>query len=217
MNTTIPRELLIQQLNWRYATKQFDTHRKISPEDWATLEDALVLTPSSFGLQPWKFVVVDDPDTREKLVHVSYGQQQVRSASHLVVFTIKKNLGEQDIEAHLKRITEVRGISPELLDTLRGMMVASLITGMNHASRKAWATTQTFIALGNFLTSAALLGIDACPMAGFEPDKYDEILDLDKQGLNAVVVATAGYRAEADKYATLKKVRFPKEEVLQRV
>jgi len=217
MNTTIPRESLIQQLNWRYATKQFSSQRKISPEDWAALEEALVLTPSSFGLQPWKFVVVDDPDTREKLVHVSHGQEKVASASHLVVFTIKKNLGEQDIEAHLKRIAEVRGISPELLDTLRGMMVASLITSMNHAARKTWATTQTFIALGNFLTSAALLGIDACPMAGFEPEKYDAILDLDKQGLSAVVIAVAGYRSETDKYATLRKVRFPKEEVLYHV
>jgi nitroreductase len=134
-----------------------------------------------------------------------------------VVFTIKKNLGEQDIEAHLKRIAEVRGVSPELLDTLRGMMIAGLINGMNNAARKAWATNQTFIALGNFLTSAAMLGIDACPMGGFEPEKYDEILNLDKQGLSAVVIATAGYRAEADKYATLKKVRFPKEEVLQHV
>jgi nitroreductase len=217
MNTTIQRESLIQQLNWRYATKQFNPHLKISPEDWAALEEALILTPSSFGLQPWKFVVVDDPDTREKLVHVSHGQEKVASASQLVVFTIKKNLGEQHIEAHLKRVAEVRGISPELLDTLRGMMVVGLINGMDHAARKAWATNQTFIALGNFLTSAALLGIDACPIAGFEPEKYDEILNLDKQGLSAVVIATAGYRAETDKYATLKKVRFPKEEVLQHV
>jgi nitroreductase len=165
-------------------------------------------------LQPWKFVVVDDPDTRELLVHVSHGQRQVASASHLVVFAIKKTLGEQDIEAHLKRIAEVRGISPELLDTLRGIMVATIISGMNHAARKVWATNQTFIALGNFLTSAALLGIDACPMAGFEPDKYDQILGLDKQDLSAVVIATAGYRDQTDKYATLKKVRYPREEVL---
>ena len=217
MNTTIHRESLIEKLNWRYATKQFDPDRKISPEDWAMLEEALVLTPSSFGLQPWKFVVVDDPDTREELVHASYGQQQVASASHLVVFNIKKNFGEQEIEAHLKRIAEVRGISPELLDTLRGMMVASLINGMNHAARKAWATNQTFIALGNFLASAAWLGIDACPMGGFDPEKYDRILGLDKQGLTTVVIAAAGYRTVADKYAGLKKVRFPKEEVLQHV
>ena len=217
MNTTIQRESLIQQLNWRYATKQFDPHRKISPEDWATLEEALVLTPSSFGLQPWKFIVVDDPDTREKLVHASHGQLKVSNASHLVVFTIKKNLGEEEIESHLKRIAQVRGVSPELLDTFRSMMVGTLINGMNHAVRKDWATQQTFIALGNFLTSAALLGIDACPMAGFEPKKYDEILGLDQQGLSTVVIAAAGYRAEADKYAGLKKVRFPKEEVLYHV
>jgi nitroreductase len=217
MNTAIQRESLIQQLNWRYATKQFDSHRKISPEDWATLEDVLVLTPSSFGLQPWKFIIVTNPDTREKLVHVSRGQRQVIDASQLVVFAVKKNLGEQDIEAHLKRMAEVRGVSRELLDTFRDMMVDGLINGMNTAVRKTWSTNQTFIALGNFITSAALLGIDVCPMGGFEPEKYDEILDLGKQGLSAVVIATAGYRAETDKYATLKKVRFPKEEVLQHV
>lgn len=181
------------------------------------LEEALVLTPSVFGLQPWEFVVVDDPNTREKLVDVSHGQQQVASASHLVVLAIKKNLGEQDIEAHLKRVAEVRSISSELLDTLRGIMVASIINDMNHAARKAWATNHTFIALGNFLTSAALLGIDACPMGGFEPDKYDQILGLDKQDLCAVVIAPAGYRDENDKYAALKKVRFRREEPLLHV
>jgi nitroreductase len=215
MNTTIPRESLIQQLNWRYATKQFDTHRKISPEDWTALEDALVLTPSSFGLQPWKFIIVTDADTREKLVHVSRGQRQVADASHLVVFAIKKNLGEQEIEAYLKRITEIRSVSPELLDTFRDMMVGSLVTSMSIAARKAWSANQAFIALGNFLTCAAFLGIDACPIGGFEADKYDAILGLDKQDLSAVVIAAAGYRAGADKYASLKKVRFPREEVLQ--
>ena len=201
----------MQQLKWRYATKLFDSHRKISPEDWAVL----LLTPSSFGLQPWKFIVVTDPDTRENLVHVSHGQRQVADASHLVVFAVKKNLGENEIEAHLKRIAEVRGISHDLLDTFRDMMIGSLINGMNAAVRKAWATNQAFIALGNFMTSGALLGIDVCPMGGFEPDKYDQILGLDKQGLGSVVVAAAGYRAGTDKYATLPKVRFLKEDVLQ--
>jgi nitroreductase len=146
--------------------------------------------------------------------HVSHGQRQVADASRLVVFAAKINLGEQDVEVHLKRIAEVRGISSELLDTFRGMMVGSLINGMNHAARKAWATNQTFIALGNFLTSAALMGIDVCPMAGFEPERYDAILELNKQGLSAVVIAAAGYRGENDKYASLKKVRFPREGVL---
>src|SRR5229473_8686939 len=106
MNMTIDREQLITQLHWRYATKQFDPQRKISPDDWGALEEALVLTPSSFGLQPWKFIVVTDHVTREKLVAESWGQRQVADASHLVVFTIKRNLGEQDIEAYVNRIAE---------------------------------------------------------------------------------------------------------------
>ena len=215
MNPTIQRESLIQQLNWRYATKLFDPKHKISPEDWAVLEEVLRLTPSSYGLQPWKFIVVADADTREKLVHVSRGQRQVAEASHLVVFAIKKNFGEHEIEAHLKQIAEVRGVSHELLDTFRDMMTGDLIKGMSSANRKAWSANQAFVALGNFMTSAALLGIDVCPIGGFEPEKYNQILGLDKQDLESVVVAAAGYRAGADKYAALPKVRFPKAQVLQ--
>jgi nitroreductase len=214
---TIAHNQLINQLNWRYATKQFDPQRKISAADWQILEEALVLSPSSFGLQPWKFVVVTDPAIREKLVAVSYSQRQVADASHLVVFAIKKNLGEQDIDRHLDRIVEVRGVPRESLDPFRYIMVGSIVESRNEAERVAWATKQTYIALGNFLTSAALLGIDACPMEGFDPAKYDEILGLDKLGLSAVVVATAGYRAATDKYSQAKNVRFPRDEVLLKV
>jgi nitroreductase len=214
---TLDNNQLIEQLNWRYATKQFDPQRKISAHDWATLEEALVLTPSSYGLQPWKFIVVADPAIREKLVAASWGQRQVAEASHLVVFAVKKNLGEEDIDHHLNRIAEVRGVSRESITSYREMMVGSLIKGMDEAKRSLWATKQVYIALGNFLTSAALLKIDACPMEGIEPAKYDEILGLDKQGLGAVVVATAGYRAASDKYSLAKKVRFPREQVLVKI
>ena len=214
---TIKNEQLINQLNWRYATKQFDPQRKISPENWATLEEALVLSPSSFGLQPWRFIVVTDRTTREKLVAASWGQRQIADASHLVVFATKKNLGEADIESFINRTAEVRGLPREALAPYRDIMVGSIIKGMDTSTRTNWATKQAYIALGNFLTSAALLGIDACPMEGFESGKYNEILGLDKQGLSAVVVATAGYRSTEDKYAALKKVRFPKEEVLLEV
>jgi len=211
---TIDRDQLLARLNWRYATRQFDPHRKIGARHWAALEEALVLTPSSFGLQPWKFIVVTESATREKLVGASSGQRKVADASHLVVFTIKKNLGEQDIETHISRIAEVRGVSTESLSGLRGTLMESIIQGMDEAARNNWAARQVYIALGNFLTSAALLGIDACPMEGIEPAKYDEILGLEKQGLSTVVVAAAGYRAATDKYASLKKVRFPKDEVV---
>lgn len=217
VNSAIHREQLIAQLNWRYATKQFNPQRKISPQDWAALEESLVLTPSSFGLQPWKFIVVTSQATREKLVPVSWGQRQVADASHLVVFTIKKNLGERDIEAYLNLIAKVRGVPPASLASYREMMVGSLMKGLDDAGRNNWAANQVYIALGNFLTCAALLGIDACPMEGIEPAKYDDILGLYKQGLGTVVVATAGYRAASDKCATLKKVRFSKREVVVKI
>jgi len=213
----IDRNQLIGQLNWRYATKQFDPQRKISAEHWEALEEALVLTPSSYGLQPWKFVVVKDPAIREKLVPASWGQHQIADASHLVVFAVKKNLTEQDIDNYVKRIAEVRGIPPESLAEFRGYMVGGLIHRFDDEKRTVWMMKQLYIALGNFLTSAAMLGIDACPMEGIEPAKYDEILGLAKHGLSAVVVATAGYRAATDKYSQAKKVRFPREEVLLQI
>lgn len=208
---------LIGQLNWRYATKQFDAQRKISAEEWAALEEALVLTPSSFGLQPWKFVVVTDPAVRERLVHASRGQRQVADASHFVVFAIKKDLSEHDIDSHLNRISEVRGTPREVLSQYREMMVGSLIKRLGETERNDWATKQVYIALGNFLTSAALLGIDACPMEGIDPAKYDEILGLNKQGLSSVVAAAAGYRAATDKYSLARKVRFSRDQVVLRV
>ncbi len=213
----VTSETLIAQLTWRYATKQFDPERKISAADWATLEESLVLTPSSFGLQPWKFVVVTDPAVRERLVPASWGQRQVADASHLVVFTVKKNLGESDIDAYINRIAVVRGTNRASLTSYRDMMIGSIIQGRDDAARKSWATNQAYIALGNFLTSAALLGIDACPMEGIEPAKYDEILRLDRQGLSTVVAAAAGYRTTSDKYAEARKVRFPRTEVLVEV
>jgi nitroreductase len=214
---TIHSEQLINQLHWRYATKQFDPQRKISAEDWAALEEALVLTPSSFGLQPWKFIVITDQAVKEKLVPVSWGQRQPADCSHLVVFAIQKNVGKAEIETFLKRIAEVRKVPVESLGTYRDMMVGSIVNGMDSATRNGWAERQVYIAVGNFLTSAALLGIDVCPMEGIDAKKYDEILGLERLGLGAIVAAAAGYRAAGDKYAAQQKVRFPKEHVIVHV
>lgn len=211
---TITPEALLGQLKWRYATKQFDPQRKIAPQIWSVLEEALLLTPSSFGLQPWKFLVVSEPATRERLVAASWGQRQVADASHLVVFAVKTDFAEADIDAYLNRIVAIRGTNRESLAGYRDMMVGHLMQSRDAAERKIWATNQTYIALGNFLTSAALLEVDACPLEGIEPATYDEILGLKAQGLTTVVAAAAGYRAANDKYATVPKVRFPKSEVL---
>ncbi|HTV61580.1 MAG TPA: NAD(P)H-dependent oxidoreductase [Verrucomicrobiae bacterium] len=215
--TTIDSKQLLDQLNWRYATKQFDPNRKINAADWATLEEALLLTPSSGGLQPWKFIVVTDPTVRVKLKPASYGQAQITDASHLVVFASKNNFNEADVDAHVRRLSKVRGIPIEGLAQLRGMLVGGIVQSQDEAARNAWARNQAYIALGNLLTSAALLGIDACPMEGFNRAQYDEILGLRENGFASAVIATLGYRLPTDKYAVAPKVRFPKEQVLSRV
>jgi len=210
---SINRDQLLGQLNWRYATKQFDPKRKISAPDWATLEEALFLTASSGGLQPWKFIVVTDPAVRAKLTPASYGQAQINDASHLVVFASKNNFNEADVDAHLNHTAQVRGVPVESLAPFRAMLVGGIVQSMDEPARNAWARNQAYIALGNLLTSAALLGIDACPMEGFDRAQYDEILGLKTKGLASAVIATLGYRSAADKYASAPKVRFPKEQL----
>lgn len=205
----VSNDTLLTQLRWRYATKQFDAARKISTEDWRTLEESLLLTPSSFGLQPWRFIVVTDQATKEKLVPASWDQRQVADAPHVVVFAIKKNVGVNEVDHYLGRIAEVRGVTTESLKGFRDVLLGFLSQPADTFSADTWATKQAYIALGNFMTAAALVGIDTCPMEGFVPPQYDEILGLREMGLTAAVACAAGYRSADDKYATLPKVRFP--------
>jgi len=218
MNTKpVSNDTLINQLRWRYATKQFDASRRIPQADWQTLEESLVLAPSSFGLQPWRFIVVTDQVTKEKLVPVSWDQRQVADASHVVVFAIKKHLGRADVDRYLARMAEVRGVSADSLKGFRDVLVGFLEQPADKFDAGDWAARQVYIALGQFMTSAALLGIDTCPMEGIEPARYDEILGLAAEGYETVVVCPAGYRASDDKYARLPKVRFATNEVITHV
>jgi nitroreductase len=214
MMNPIKGEQLLTQLNWRYATKKFDPMRKISPEDWTVLETALILSPSSYGLQPWKFIVITDQKTREKLFPATWNQRQVLDCSHYLVFAVNTKITEDHIDKHIARTLEVRGGTTEALSWFREAMVGDVVTGERGTIAQQWATHQVYLALGNFLTSAALMGIDACPMEGFEPAQYDKILQLLAKGLASVVCCAAGYRAPDDKAATLKKVRFPREQVI---
>ena len=209
-------DAVMAQLRWRYATKKFDATKKIPADQWSKLEDALVLSPSSYGLQPWKFFVVDNPAIREQLLPHSWGQKQVVDASHLVVFALKTGVGATDAQRLITRTAELRGIAPTALDGYMKMMVGSL-TAKPTAQVDAWMGNQVFIALGQFMTTAAMLGIDTCPMEGFVPEKYDEILGLPAKGYHALVVATAGYRATNDAYAGFAKVRFPLEDMVEHV
>ncbi len=213
--STIPGDSLLQQLNWRYATKKFDPAKKISPADWAVIEKALVLTPSSYGLQPWKFMVVTDPALKAKLRPASWNQSQVEDCSHLVVFTAKQDITEADVDRFVARIAEVRGVAIESLAGYKGYMVGDLVKGPRHAVIQEWAARQTYIAMGNLLTSAALLGVDACPFEGIEPAKYDEILGLEGTGYTTISACPLGYRAADDKYAATPKVRFEAKDVVE--
>lgn len=206
---------LIEFLNWRYATKQFDPARKIPPTIWEALEDSLILTPSSYGLQPWQFFVVTDPDLKAALRPHSWNQPQVTDCSHHVVFATRRDVDEAFVDKYVARIAEVRGVAPESLGFYKDMMASDILNGPRSEWVREWAARQVYIALGNFMTAAALLGVDTCPMEGFDPAKYDEILDLPSKGFHAVVACPAGYRAGGDKYADLPKVRFPKSDLIQ--
>jgi len=202
-------------LQWRYATKKFDSQRKIDPSTWQVLEESLVLSPSSFGLQPWKFLVITDQQTRESLVPASWGQTQVVEASHMVVFAVKNPVTPHDVQAHLVRTAEVRGVPVETLEGFGKVVKGFLQEPPYPLDIKEWATRQVYLALGTFMTSAALLGIDTCPMEGIAPATYDKILGIEGSGYETVVVCPAGYRSEDDKYALLPKVRFPKSQLIQ--
>ena len=204
----IPTATLLEALRWRYATKKFDPTRKISPENWAALEQALVLAPSSFGLQPWKLFVVQDPATRQKLSAAAWGQTQPVQCSHFVVFAVRKNLGTEHVDHFLGRVAEVRGGGQDVLAGYRDVMLGSIEKARAGGYLDAWQSRQVYIALGQFMASAALLGIDACPMEGLEPTRFDEILGLAAQDLTTLCACAVGYRASDDTYATTPKVRF---------
>jgi len=212
--TTTPEQVL-EQLNWRYAVKKFDSTKKIPESTWKVLEQSLVLSPSSFGLQPWKFFVVNNKEKREQLLPHSWGQRQVIDASHVVVLAIKKDVGDADVDRYVKRMAEVQNVAIANLDKFAGMVKGFISKPPYHFEVDDWSTRQTYIALGFFMTAAAMLGIDTCPMEGFMPSKYDEVLGLPERGYSAVVVCPLGYRAADDKNATMPKVRFPTEEVVE--
>ncbi|MBP0021556.1 MAG: NAD(P)H-dependent oxidoreductase [Cyanobacteria bacterium SBLK] len=208
-------EYVHQQLYWRYAVKKFDPSKSIPDETWKVLEQSLVLAPSSFGLQPWKFFVVRDRAIRQQLLAHSWGQTQVVDASHLVVLAIKKDVDAAEVDRYIRRMAEVQGTPIENLQGFGNVVKGFLQKPPYPLDLNAWSTRQVYIALGQYMTCAAMLGIDTAPMEGFMPDKYDEILGLPEQGYQSVVVCPAGYRAEDDKYATRKKVRYATEEVVQ--
>jgi nitroreductase len=211
-NAATSPEALLAGLRRRYAVKKFDANAKIPDSVWNALEEALVLSPSSYGLQPWKFFVVDDKALRAKLKPAAYEQTQIIDADRLVVFAVKKDFGAADVERFVERISEVRRVPKEMLDGYKKMMLTS--ASLPPEKVTAWLIRQVYIALGVFVTSAAALGVDACPMEGFDKDQFDAILGLPAKGYNAVVMVTVGVRASDDAASSQTKVRFAKNEVI---
>jgi nitroreductase len=217
MPATIPPQQLVDALNWRYATKKFDPARKIPPEEWNALELSLVLSPSSIGLQPWRFFVVTTQSVKTELMAASYRQAQAADCSHFVVFTVRRNIDAEHVERHIERMVEVTGAAPDSLAKFRAMTLKNLDRARAAGTLDTWQEHQIYIALGKFMAAAAVLGIDTCPMEGIEPPKYDQILGLTGSNYATVVACAAGYRLPDDKYATMKKVRFKPEEVVVRI
>jgi nitroreductase len=208
-------QTLIEALQWRYATKVFDATKKIPAETWAALEAALVLTPTSYGLQPYQFLIVQDPARRAALLPHSWGQKQVVDCSHFVVFTVRTEMTGADVTRLLARISAVRGIPAESLNFYRDMMLGDVVNGARGKAAHEWAARQAYIALGNLMTAAAVLGVDACPMEGLAPAEYNQILNLNGSGYATVVACALGYRAASDKNASLAKVRYPAAELVR--
>lgn len=203
---------IIEHLKWRYATKRFERSRKLSENQLNILLEAANLAPSSYGLQPFNILVVENEILREKLMTVSNNQSQVTDASHLIIFAVRNDISVADVDRYIDRIAEVRNVSASSLAEYKATMSASISSKTPEALIQ-WASRQVYISLGFLLAAAAVEKIDACPMEGFRKDKYDEILGLKDQGLSTLVMAAVGFRSETDSYQFKQKVRKPAAEM----
>jgi len=198
--------------NWRYATKKFDATKKVSAEDLNTLKEAIRLSSSSYGLQPYKVIIVEDPELRAKLQPAAWGQSQIVEASHLLIFANDTNVGDDTIDNFINNISITRETPLESLAGYSDFMKSKIST-LEPAVKNVWSSKQTYLALGNLLNAAAELKIDVTPMEGFVPAEVNEILGLDKLNLNASLIATVGYRHEEDATQFQKKVRKSQEDL----
>lgn len=206
-------EHLLSRMHWRYSPKSFDADKKIPKETWEALARSLLLTSSSYGLQPWKFLVIEDMPLREKLRAASWNQRQVTECSHYLVLAARAELDEAYVERYIQSVVNARGVAIESLAGLRKSILGDVVHGGRSKIVPEWATRQVYIALGNLMTSAAVLSVDSCPMEGFDPAKYDEILGLKNSPYRSVVACALGYRNPADPLGQMAKVRFAPAEI----
>lgn len=201
-------QTILEALNWRYAVKKFDSQKKIPGEQWGILMESMRLAPSSYGLQPWKFVLVENTELRLALRKVSRDQSQVTDCSHFVVFQALEKLTSKEVDDHLSRVAEVREVPVESLEAYRQGMIETLIEGPRGKTIEFWAQRQAYLPMGFAMHAAALLHIDTCPMEGLQAAEYDRILSP-APNYKTIAALAFGYRDVSDKYSHLKKVRFP--------
>lgn len=203
---------ILEALNWRHAVKKFDVNKKIDNDKLEMILEALRLSPSSYGLQPWKFIVVNNKETRAKILDIAYGQPQITEASHLIIFTNKKNIDANLVDEYIQFVAKEKNVDVSVLEGFKGMINGSFV-GKSNENLKNWAACQTYLAVGNLLTSCAVSDIDACPMEGFDNSKLDELLGLPALNLESRVIVPIGYRINEDDSSRIKKIRFSKEDV----
>ena len=213
---TMSADNYLEAMNWRYATKKFDTSKKIPEDIMSALEESLRLTPSSFGLQPWKFLIIENTETREKLREASYKQGQITDSSALVVLLNKKTMGEKDVDAFFDLMVKTQNSDMEKLEGYK-KTILNFLSYKDEIGIKVWAQNQVYIALGQLMTTCAVLGIDACPLEGIIQSKYDEILSLADTDYETCVVCAVGYRADECYMGKLPKVRNTLESVVERL
>lgn len=197
---------ILEALNWRYATKKFDPEKVIPENKIDVLKRAFNLTPTSYGLQPLKLVVIRNQKLQNELMLHTMGQKQITTCSHVLVICIEKIIDKNFIVAHFEREKSFRNTPDKILAPYREFLIKNF-EEQSVENIKDWAVKQAYIALGNILTVCAVEKIDACPMEGFKPEKYDEVLQLGKEGLQSVLVIPVGYRADDDMFSEFKKVR----------
>jgi nitroreductase len=219
METTIDRltgQELISALNWRYATKKFDSERKLDDQQVDVMLESLRLSASSMGLQPYEFIHVKNPEIREQLKEHSHGQTQITDASELIVFTAKTKIGKKHIEDFARLEGELRDRSEEQIQRkITGTM--DYVNRMNEEELFNWNSRQAYIAMGFLLSAAAMMGIDACPMEGIKGEEYDRILQLEALNLRSLAVVTLGFRSSDDSYASQPKFRFPQGRIIKTI
>ncbi|MGR7813859.1 NAD(P)H-dependent oxidoreductase [Lacinutrix undariae] len=197
---------IINKLEWRYATKKFDDTKQLTSEKVELIKNAFNLTATSFGLQTLKLLVISNKELQAKLLPYAYNQQQIVQASHVLVLCIQDQIPVNDVDTHFNNVIETRNTDPKILAPFKTQL-KDTIQKMSVSEQQQWSTKQAYIALGNLMTVCAVENIDACPMEGFIPNQFDDVLNLKAQKLKSVLLLPIGYRSEDDMFSTLKKVR----------